>query len=182
VCADSVTGRVVTPKQQADDLARAVELAARVPRVQMLVWLMLRDHPGEPWQSGLAGKPSYAVFRSRAFTLDPRNARSEIDARSARHILRRAGARAALAHPDPGACRHPVRAVGVRPARDVGRARRIDAERRVGPVEVAFRAQPLVRYRLDVEIEDVHGFHVRRKLTLVPTAASPRAVNEACRR
>ena len=67
---------------------RAAVRAARVPRVQLLVWLMLRDHPGEPWQSGLLGKPSYGAFRRAARAFDPRNARVELDTRAPRHVVR----------------------------------------------------------------------------------------------
>lgn len=64
----------VSRTRQAADLARAVALAVAVPRVQMFVWLMLRNHRGEPWQSGVLGSPALTAFRSAADGLDPRNA------------------------------------------------------------------------------------------------------------
>jgi hypothetical protein len=63
----------VTAARQAADLERAVLAAASVPTVRMFVWLMLRNHRREPWQSGLAGRPSYGSFSAVAHQLDPRN-------------------------------------------------------------------------------------------------------------
>jgi hypothetical protein len=39
------------------------------------------------------------------------------------------------------------------------------------PVQLTLRAQPGVRYRVDVQIQDVHGFTVHRTLELA--AAGP---------
>lgn len=164
--AESTTA--VTPVQQALDLRRTVELAARVPRVQMLVWLMLRDHPGEPWQSGLLGKPAYVAFRRAARAYDPRNARVEVDPNAPRHVVRvpalelrwHIPARAGVG------IRYTLSACG-RSVKTGLAGAPMQADGWV-PVRLAFRARPTVRYRLDVEIEDVHGFSVRRRLELVP--------------
>jgi hypothetical protein len=64
----------VSRARQALDLGHAVQLAVAVPRVQMFVWLMLRNHRHETWQSGLHGTPAWRVFRTAAMALDPRNA------------------------------------------------------------------------------------------------------------
>jgi hypothetical protein len=36
-------------------------------------WLMLRNHPGTPWQSGITGTPTLNVFARDAGRFDPRN-------------------------------------------------------------------------------------------------------------
>lgn len=63
----------VSRAQQARDLLQAARLATAVPRVGMFVWLMLRNHPGEVWQSGLVGGPGNRVFARVASGRDPRN-------------------------------------------------------------------------------------------------------------
>jgi hypothetical protein len=63
----------VSRAAQARDLLRAAQLATSVPRVGMFVWLMLRNHPGETWQSGLADGPGNRAFAQLASGLDPRN-------------------------------------------------------------------------------------------------------------
>lgn len=63
----------VSRARQALDLEHALRLAVAVPRVQMFVWLMLRNHRHETWQSGLHGTPAWRVFSVAARTLDPRN-------------------------------------------------------------------------------------------------------------
>jgi hypothetical protein len=65
----------VTSARIADDLGRAVELASRVPEVTMFIWFMLRNHHGEPWQSGLVGSAAFGSFTAAASALDPRNGR-----------------------------------------------------------------------------------------------------------
>ncbi len=82
----------VTAGQQAADLQRAVLAASEVPTVRMFVWLMLRNHRREPWQSGLAGSPSLRTFRAVAHRLDPRNP-----------VVRWPGARSRCASP-PSSC------------------------------------------------------------------------------
>jgi hypothetical protein len=157
----------VPPRRQAADLARAVQLAGRLTNVEMLVWLMLRDHRGEPWQSGLAGKPSFRVFRSAAGSLDPRNARVEVDADAATHVVRVPALelRWHIAASARVGVQYTLRAGG----------RRILAESAAAPigrdgwVPVALRFRPRFgeTYALTVSIEDVHGFAVRRTLELV---------------
>ena len=56
----------------------ALGAAAGNPRVRMLVWFVLRDSPGNPWQSGLIDqsgelKPAFHTFRGAARVLDARN-------------------------------------------------------------------------------------------------------------
>lgn len=166
--AESTTA--VTPQQQAIDLQRTVELTARVPRVQMLVWLMLRDHPGEPWQSGLVDKPSYGTFRRAARDYDPRNARVELDPRAPRHVVRVPALELRWHIPARSGVgvRYTLSACG-RSVQHVRAGAPMQADGWV-PIRLAFRPRPTLRYRLDVEIEDVHGFSVRRRIELVPTS------------
>jgi hypothetical protein len=153
--------------QQAGDLSRALELAGRLQRVQMFVWMMLRDHDAEPWQSGLAGKPALDAFRSTAGMLDPRNARVQIDTRTRRHPLELPALELKWHIPtaERVGMRYTLSACG-RVLQFAMPAARIQADGWV-PLVVSFRAQPGVHYLLDVQIEDVHGFRVRRTLELV---------------
>jgi hypothetical protein len=64
----------VSRGRQAADLAYAMQASVALPRVQMFIWLMLRNHRHEPWQSGLWGTSSWRVFRGEATAFDPRNA------------------------------------------------------------------------------------------------------------
>jgi Cellulase (glycosyl hydrolase family 5) len=63
---------------QARFAEEALALAAGNPRVRVLVWFLLRDRDGEPWQSGLVAadgtpKPAFESFATAAEDLDPRN-------------------------------------------------------------------------------------------------------------
>jgi hypothetical protein len=63
---------------QAQYAREALGAAAGNPRVRMLVWFVLRDSPGNPWQSGLIDqsgelKPAFYTFRGAARVLDARN-------------------------------------------------------------------------------------------------------------
>ena len=62
----------VSWQKQADYLRQAYEIAKANPRIELLIWFLLRDSPSpDSWQSGLltaAGrpKPAFAVFRELA--------------------------------------------------------------------------------------------------------------------
>ena len=62
----------VSWQKQADYLRQAYEIAKANPRIELLIWFLLRDSPSlDSWQSGLltaAGrpKPAFAVFRQLA--------------------------------------------------------------------------------------------------------------------
>jgi hypothetical protein len=69
----------VTYTQQASYLRTAVSMARRVPRVQMLIWFIMRDNPVSLWQSGLLTfggleKPAFDLFSVVAKPVDARNA------------------------------------------------------------------------------------------------------------
>jgi len=64
----------VTESQQAAYLTQAIGLAKKDPRIQMFIWFVFQDSPGNPWQSGLyrkggAPKPASARFAAIAPTL-----------------------------------------------------------------------------------------------------------------
>ena len=65
----------VTPAKQAAYLTQAIAIARRDPRIDVLLWFLLRDEREvERWQSGLVTatgkrKPSFAAFRKAASTL-----------------------------------------------------------------------------------------------------------------
>jgi hypothetical protein len=72
--------RALSYAQQASYLGKALQVAAKVPELQMFVWYIFRDTPGERWQSGLitksgAPKPSYASFTRVAGLYDVANPR-----------------------------------------------------------------------------------------------------------
>lgn len=152
--------------RQAVDLGRALATAARDPRVQMFVWLMVRNHPGEPWQSGVLGTPSLGRFRAAARAVDPRNPRVELDLHALTHVVQvpalelkwhlPAAAPVGVTYTLSG-CGRTVRSAA---------AARIDADGWV-PVRVAFRPRPGARYVLRMNVEDVHGFDVERTAELV---------------
>lgn len=159
----------VSRSRQAADFARAVEIAAGQQNVQMFIWLMLRDHAGTPWQSGLHGTPALRVFRQEAKQFDPRNALVQFSGRP-RSFLLHVPALELRWHLSAGA------RVGIRYRVDLcGRrvfggaeAARITREGWV-PVALRFAASPAYRYTLTVQLQDVHGFGVTRTLQLVPS-------------
>jgi hypothetical protein len=162
----------VSPGRQAADLRRAIDLARGVPYVDMFVWLMLRDHRGEPWQSGLVGKPGYAAFRAAAAPLDPRNADVDVDTREAVHLLRVPALELRWHLPTASV-------VGV--TARVGDCSPVEISAKIGRagwvvVPVGLRPQPGVRYRLDLRIADAHGFAVQRTLEL--TGVGPQVATD----
>ena len=151
----------------ADDLPRALELARELPRVQMFVWLMLWDHDGEPWQSGLAGTPAIDTFRAFALKLDPRNNRVEVPAGQRRHLFHLPALELKWHIPTAArvGMRYVLRGCGQTLVHGMA-AEPIQADGWV-PLQVDFRPRAGVHYSLDVRIEDIHGFAVRRTLDVV---------------
>jgi hypothetical protein len=159
----------VRPARQAVDLARAVELAAAQPNVQMFIWLMLRNHPGTPWQSGIVGTPALRTFRTDALRYDPRNPLVEFQGER-RSFVFQLPALELRWHLTPGSrvgIRYVVTNCGRRVKTGLGAAR-IARDGWV-PVSVHFAASPRYRYTLRVTLEDIHGFAVTRTLQLVPS-------------
>jgi hypothetical protein len=164
--AESVTA--VSPARQAADLALAAQIAGSVPQVQMFVWLMLRDHRGTPWQSGIVGRPAFQTFRMLAQKFDPRDPLVEFSGEERVFSVQlpalelrwhlSAGSRVGI--------RYFVSQCG-RIVRRGTEARRISRDGLV-PVSMRFRPQSGERYEVTVEIEDIHGFDVTRTLSLVP--------------
>jgi hypothetical protein len=75
----------VSPAAQARFARESLWAAAGNPRIRMFIWFVLRDSPGNPWQSGLidaAGrlKPAWYTFSGSARVLDGRNPSVESDA------------------------------------------------------------------------------------------------------
>jgi hypothetical protein len=65
----------VTTAQQAAYAKQALTVAKADPNIQMFIWFVFRDSPGNPWQSGLevasgAHKPAFATFASLARLTD----------------------------------------------------------------------------------------------------------------
>jgi hypothetical protein len=173
--AESTTA--VSEAEQAAHVERAIAVAAALERTQMFVWLMLRDHVGEPWQSGLVGKAAFGTFAAAAQRLDARNARVEVDPGAGAHVVRVPALelRWHLPAREGVGVRYTLSVCGRRLASATAGGA-IEATGWV-PVRVVFRARAAVRYRLDVRIEDVHGFRVRRTVELVSRGAGsqPRA-------
>jgi hypothetical protein len=164
--------RGVTYSQQAAYLRTAVSMARRNPRIQMLVWFIMRDNPVSLWQSGLLTiggleKPAFDLFSVVAKPVDARNAITTV----------KAGV------PSP-AVRVPTTKLGYRSGAgsQVGITYKVFERRRLLVVE-----QPVVRialdgwitlrprftplrgrtYQLQVEAGDVNGNKVQRTLTLI---------------
>jgi hypothetical protein len=65
----------LAPKTQAAYAARALALAARVPRVKLFVWFTFRDDRTNAWQSGLLDargreRPAYKRFAAEVRLID----------------------------------------------------------------------------------------------------------------
>jgi hypothetical protein len=165
-------GTYVSPNRQAADLAHAVAIAAEESSVQMFIWLMLRNHPGTPWQSGIAGKPAARVFQEEAQRFDPRNAIIQFSG-ARRSFLLRVPALELRWHLSSGA------RVGIRYLVTMG-GRRVTSgalASRIGsdgwvPVPLHFGARPTRDYTLTLELEDVHGFRVTRTLQLLGASSA----------
>jgi Cellulase (glycosyl hydrolase family 5) len=165
------TSRSVDAQRQAADVSRAVTLAARVPRVDMFVWMMLRNHPGEPWQSGLAGRPALDRFRGAALALDPRNALVPIASGQGSYVLHVPALELKWHIPV-------AEPVGVKlrlgSCATTSVAAKMEPDGWV-PVPLSLRATPGARYRLDVQIQDVHGVSVHRTIELVASGIGTRS-------
>jgi hypothetical protein len=166
--------RGVTYTQQAAYLRTAVAMARRNPRIQMLVWFIMRDNPVSLWQSGLLTfggleKPAFDLFSVLAKPVDARNS----------IVLVKGGV------PSP-AVRVPTTKLAYRsgPGSPVGITYKVFERGRLLVVE-----QPVVRiandnwitlrprftpargrtYVLTVEAGDINGNKVERTLTLIGT-------------
>jgi hypothetical protein len=174
-------GTYVSPQRQADDLGRAVQIASADPNVQMFIWLMLRNHPGAPWQSGIDGKPALHVFRDDAQQFDPRNAIVPFSG-ARRSFLVRVPALELRWHLNTGARVGVTYLVTIHGRRVTSGAlaSRMGSDGWVS-VPVHFSAAPTSDYTLTLNLEDVHGFRVKRTLQLLGarSAATRRAEESA---
>jgi hypothetical protein len=166
--------RGVTYAQQAAYLRTAVAMARKNPRIQMLVWFIMRDNPVSLWQSGLLTfggleKPAFDLFSVLAKPVDARNTIVLVKGRV----------------PSP-AVRIPTTKLAYRsgPGSPVGITYKVFERGRLLVVE-----QPVVRiandnwitlrprftpvrgrtYLLQVEAGDINGNKVERTLTLIGT-------------
>lgn len=162
----------VSPARQAHDLARAVALAARVPRVSMFVWFMLRNHRGEPWQSGVLHHESYRAFRAAAQLLDARNALVAVDPSAPTHVIEVPALE--LRWQVPTGVRVRVRYALSECGATVASGSPGSEMRADGwvPLRLSFAVSDDSRYRLDVVVRDGHGVWVHRKLDIVPRDAA----------
>lgn len=67
--------RGVSNATQAGYAVQALNIAKNDPNVQMFIWFVFHDSPGNPWQSGLYGasgnqKPAYGAFSAVARLID----------------------------------------------------------------------------------------------------------------
>jgi hypothetical protein len=67
--------RGVSNATQASYAVQALNIAKNDPNVQMFIWFVFHDSPGNPWQSGLYGasgneKPAYGAFSAVARLID----------------------------------------------------------------------------------------------------------------
>ena len=176
--------RGVSYAEQAAYLHDALALARAARRADLFVWFMLRDHPGERWQSGLldqehAEKPAFATFAALARALDARNAQVELAPVAGGQVIH-VPALELKWHIPTGArigIRYVLRACG-RVLSSGTPASHISAD---GWVPFAIPSAPRVaaRYELELELHDVHGFRVRRGFELIEPR--PRRPIPGCR-
>jgi len=157
---------------QAAYLRTAVNMARQNPRVDMLIWFAMRDHEVNLWQSGLLTyggleKPAFDIFSQLAKGVDARNAIVQVKAGRANPAVRVATTKLAYRS---GA------------GSPVGMTLRVYERGRL--IRVAQPVVPLARdgwitvrpgftplagrtYVLELELGDVNGNRLHRRVTLV---------------
>ena len=162
----------VTAAQQAAFGVQALRLAAADPHVQMFVWFVLRDSVQTPWRSGLVdlagrAKPAFARFAAAAAALDASNA-----------VL--------TAAPGSQAVKLPVdvlqlvgrnssgAAVGITWRAYLGSSLvAVEQTRLALPssgrllLPVSFERARGATYRVDVNVNDINGLTIERRLQIV---------------
>jgi hypothetical protein len=155
---------------QATYLSRALALARAQPRVEMLVWFVFRDAPGEPWQSGLVDQYGQAKPALARFAAASLSTASELEVTA-----------------DPASLVHAFRVSALELRSQVAAGARVAIryiittcgrvvsggywESRMGadgwvPVTAAFKLTPGATYRLGLHIEAVNGGQVERQVAL----------------
>lgn len=147
----------------------------------MFIWLMLRNHPGTPWQSGIAQKPALQIFGTDAAKYDARNPVVPFSGQR-RSFLLRVPALELRWHLNPGARVGVQYRVAIRGRRVTSGmlAVRMSKDGWVS-VPLHFAAAPTHDYTVTVKLEDIHGFRVTRTLNLqgASAAATPRGAGSA---
>ena len=164
--------RGVSYEVQADYLRRAMNMARRMPYVDMFKWFVLQDDNGNPWQSGLiqqdgSPKPGFTAWAAMVYDLDPRTTIVRVRAGRANPVVRISALEIASESPVGARIGVDLRVVNgdtmiahPQPEAPLGRDGWVS-------VPVAFTPQLGRIYYVHAELNDVHGNRVKRILTLV---------------
>ena len=162
----------VTTTQQAAYAVQALQLAAAEPHIAVFIWFVLRDSIQTPWRSGLldlAGraKPALARFAAAAAALDASNA-VVTAATGSRTVMLPVDVLRLAARNGTGA------AVGVTWRAYLGsNLVAVDQARLALPpsgrlqLPVSFERAQGATYRVDVNVNDINGLTVDRRLQIV---------------
>jgi Cellulase (glycosyl hydrolase family 5)/Glycosyl hydrolase catalytic core len=167
----------VTYATQARYLQQAYRMLRANPRVEVLIWFVLADHPSQIWQSGLLTrlgyeKPAFDVFSVLAKQADMRNSIVRVKARRANPVLRFSALRFAYASGIGSTVGMTYRVFqnGRRPDPLIKVAQPVSRVARDGWVSFRPQFTPVLRrtYTVTVEAGDINGNQVKRSLTVIP--------------
>jgi hypothetical protein len=164
--------RGVTYAQQARYLNTAVNIARRNPRVGMLIWFAMRDNPVNAWQSGLLTeggleKPGFDLFSVLGRLVDARNAYVTVKAGRANPVVRVATTKLAYRS---GVGSQVGMTYKVFQGSQLLRVEQpVVPIARDGWITVRPRFTPARgrTYRLELELGDVNGNKLERRITLI---------------
>ena len=158
--------------QQASYLGQALRATAAVKDVQMFIWYVFRDTPGERWQSGVIAKsgspkPGYAAFTRVASLYDVSNPTLSIAAKPNPTVtLSVLDLKAHVLPGDPPiGMTYRVYAGGKLVTVDQARAT-IDPFGQI-TVKLALATQPRTTYTVAFDLNDIHGDIAKRTARLV---------------
>jgi len=157
---------------QAAYARRALNIARGYSYVSMFVWFVLRDGPGNPWQSGLITedgtlKPAFFTFANAAYQFDPRNALVYVKGGQRNPTVRIAARE--IASRSPAGSRV---GVDMRVIQGDSLIAHPQPEGTLGldgwiTVPVAFMPVKGRVYYIQVQVNDINGNRVSRLLTLI---------------
>lgn len=164
--------RGVSYEQQASYMTTAVNMARRNPRVQMLIWFAMRDNPVNLWQSGLLTyggleKPAFDQFSVLARLVDARNATVTVKGGRANPAVRVPTTK--LAYRSGVGSRVGLTYKVFERGRLLVVEQPVTTIARDGWITIRPRFTPARgrTYTLEVEVGDINGNKVQRRLTLI---------------
>jgi hypothetical protein len=157
---------------QADYLRRALNIARSYSYVNMFIWFVLHDDPGDPWQSGLVTednttKPAFQTFAQMVYGLDARNEIVTVTGGRPNPVVRLSAL--SIAAESPAGSRLGVDERVVQGDSLIAHAQPEAALGIDGWVTVPIQFTPVkgTTYYVYVTVNDIHGNIVARLLTLV---------------